>query len=156
MARRRSRRYQQGETQVERGKRYPVDEGIALIKSLNGPKFDESVDVAIRIGIDPIQITAPFLGQTPSGMVHGDPPHGLCDQAEEMLPVLPGPAGLTQQPQIGFVDQRGGGQRHARPLASELPSRQPPQIRIDQFQQPLHGVLVAVATGEQQLGDLGG
>ena len=53
MARHRSRRYQQGETQVERGKRYPVEEGIALIKSLNGPKFDESVDVAIRIGIDP-------------------------------------------------------------------------------------------------------
>ena len=53
MARRRSRRYQQGETQVERAKRYPVEEGIALIKSLNGPKFDESVDVAIRIGIDP-------------------------------------------------------------------------------------------------------
>ena len=36
MARRRSRRYQQGETQVERGKRYQVEEGIALIKSLNG------------------------------------------------------------------------------------------------------------------------
>lgn len=53
MARHRSRRYKQGETQVERGKRYPVEEGIALIKSLNGPKFDESVDVAIRIGIDP-------------------------------------------------------------------------------------------------------
>ena len=28
-------------------------EGIALIKSLQGPKFDETVDVAVNIGIDP-------------------------------------------------------------------------------------------------------
>jgi large subunit ribosomal protein L1 len=53
MARHRSRRYQESATKLESGKRYPVEEGIALIKSLNGPKFDESVDVAIRIGIDP-------------------------------------------------------------------------------------------------------
>ena len=52
MARHRSRRYEKGATQIERNKRYPLDEGIALIKSLPGPKFDETVDVAIRIGID--------------------------------------------------------------------------------------------------------
>ena len=53
MARHRSRRYDKCSTQVERNKRYPLEEGMALIKSLAGPKFDESVDVAIRIGIDP-------------------------------------------------------------------------------------------------------
>ena len=53
MARHRSRRFEKCSAQVERNKRYPLDEGMALIKSLAGPKFDESVDVAIRIGIDP-------------------------------------------------------------------------------------------------------
>lgn len=52
MARTRSRRYQKSAAKVDRNKRYPVDEGFALIKSLAGPKFDETVDVAIRIGID--------------------------------------------------------------------------------------------------------
>lgn len=52
MARHRSRRYGKASTQVERNKRYPLEEGIALIKALPGPKFDESVDIAVRIGID--------------------------------------------------------------------------------------------------------
>lgn len=53
MARHRSRRYEQSATKLERNKRYPLTEGIALIKSLTGPKFDESVDLVIRIGVDP-------------------------------------------------------------------------------------------------------
>lgn len=52
MARFRSRRYQKAATKVDRNKRYPVAEGFALIKSLAGAKFDETVDVAVRIGID--------------------------------------------------------------------------------------------------------
>ncbi|HEB52855.1 MAG TPA: 50S ribosomal protein L1 [bacterium] len=53
MARHRSRRYQESAAKVDRSKRYPVEEGFALVKSLAGPKFDESVEVAVRIGIDP-------------------------------------------------------------------------------------------------------
>lgn len=52
MARIRSRRYQKAAEKVDRNKRYQVVEGLALIKSLSGPKFDETVDVAVRIGID--------------------------------------------------------------------------------------------------------
>lgn len=52
MARTRSRRYEKAASKVDRSKRYPVVEGMALLKSLPGAKFDESVDVAIRIGID--------------------------------------------------------------------------------------------------------
>jgi large subunit ribosomal protein L1 len=52
MARTRSRRYQKAAAKVDRNKRYAVVEGFALIKSLTGPKFDEAVDVAVRIGID--------------------------------------------------------------------------------------------------------
>ena len=49
MARKRSRRYQKAAAKVDRNKRYPVAEGIALIKSLAGPKFDEAVDVAAEV-----------------------------------------------------------------------------------------------------------
>ncbi|MFO0175373.1 MAG: 50S ribosomal protein L1 [Planctomycetota bacterium] len=52
MARSRSRRYQKAAEKVDRNRRYPVVEGLALIKSLVGPKFDETIDVAERIGID--------------------------------------------------------------------------------------------------------
>jgi len=52
MAKKRSRRYQKAASQVDAGKRYAPVEGMELIKSLPGPKFDESVEVAIRIGID--------------------------------------------------------------------------------------------------------
>ena len=52
MARKRSRRYQKAAAKVDRTKRYSVVEGMALIKSLVGPKFDEAVDVAVCIGID--------------------------------------------------------------------------------------------------------
>jgi large subunit ribosomal protein L1 len=52
MARPRSRRYQKAAEKVDRNRRYPVTEGLSLIKSLVGPKFDETVDVAVRIGID--------------------------------------------------------------------------------------------------------
>ena len=52
MARKRSRRYQKAAAKVDRSKRYTLQEGMSLIKSLAGPKFDETVDVAVRIGID--------------------------------------------------------------------------------------------------------
>lgn len=52
MARKRSRRYQKAAAKVDRNRRYPVAEGLSLIKSLAGPKFDETVDIAVRIGID--------------------------------------------------------------------------------------------------------
>lgn len=52
MARYHSRRYEKVADKVDRSKRYPMAEGIALVKSLTGPKFDETIDVAVSIGID--------------------------------------------------------------------------------------------------------
>ncbi len=39
--------------QVERSKVYPVAEALELLKSTSKVKFTESVDVAIRLGVDP-------------------------------------------------------------------------------------------------------
>jgi large subunit ribosomal protein L1 len=37
---------------VQRGKAYPADEALTIVKDLASPKFVESVDVAINLGID--------------------------------------------------------------------------------------------------------
>ena len=50
--RKRSKRYKAAVTKVERRKRYLLGEGIELLKSLEGPRFDESVTLTLRLGID--------------------------------------------------------------------------------------------------------
>ena len=39
--------------QIDREKFYPVDEAIGLVKSLATSKFDETVEVALNLGVDP-------------------------------------------------------------------------------------------------------
>ncbi len=53
MVRRESRRHSKAREGVERGKRYAPAEGFSLLKSLPHVKFEESVEVAVRLGIDP-------------------------------------------------------------------------------------------------------
>lgn len=38
---------------VDRAKSYPLQDGINLVKSTTFTKFDETVDVAVRLGVDP-------------------------------------------------------------------------------------------------------
>jgi large subunit ribosomal protein L1 len=40
-------------TKVELGKRYSVEEAVGVVKSAAFAKFDESVDVAVRLGVNP-------------------------------------------------------------------------------------------------------
>ncbi len=49
----RSNRYKKAVEQIERDKLYPLGEAVELLKSLPTGKFDESVDVAINLGVDP-------------------------------------------------------------------------------------------------------
>lgn len=47
------KRLQSMEAQLEHGKRYPLEEALPLVKNMAKAKFDESVDVAINLGVDP-------------------------------------------------------------------------------------------------------
>jgi large subunit ribosomal protein L1 len=38
---------------VDRSKVYPLDEALALVKETSFAKFDESVDVSVKLGVDP-------------------------------------------------------------------------------------------------------
>jgi large subunit ribosomal protein L1 len=47
-----SKRFQALRTKVDRTKVYPIDEALALAKTGATAKFDESIDVAVNLGID--------------------------------------------------------------------------------------------------------
>lgn len=47
-----SKRVQALRAKVDRSKIYPVADGLALVKELATAKFDESIDVAINLGVD--------------------------------------------------------------------------------------------------------
>ena len=49
----RSRRYNEAVAQVDRDRVYEPVEALDVLKSLPAPKFDESVEVVLRLGIDP-------------------------------------------------------------------------------------------------------
>lgn len=48
----RGKRYTAGSEQVDRLQLYTVDEAISLVKKTSGAKFDETVDLASRLGIN--------------------------------------------------------------------------------------------------------
>lgn len=49
----RSNRYKKASAELDRTRLYPVDEAVGLLKSMPVGSFDESVDVAINLGVDP-------------------------------------------------------------------------------------------------------
>ncbi len=63
------KKYQQALAKVDRTKRYELEEGVKLLVETAHAKFDEGVDIAIRLGVDP---------KKPDQMVRGTAvlPHG--------------------------------------------------------------------------------
>jgi len=49
----RSKRYKASTTKIDRDLSYEIQEGVKLLKEAATSKFDESVDMAIRLGVDP-------------------------------------------------------------------------------------------------------
>jgi large subunit ribosomal protein L1 len=47
------KRYLQSREKIDRTSRYDLDEGLKLLKEAGRAKFDESVDMAIRLGVNP-------------------------------------------------------------------------------------------------------
>jgi large subunit ribosomal protein L1 len=48
-----SKRFKQAADAVDRDKLYSFEEAVAILKSMPETKFDESVDVALNLGVDP-------------------------------------------------------------------------------------------------------
>ncbi len=47
------KRIREARQKVDRNKVYPLDEAIRLVKSTASAKFDETVDIAVNLGVDP-------------------------------------------------------------------------------------------------------
>ncbi|MBH1979922.1 50S ribosomal protein L1, partial [Candidatus Saccharibacteria bacterium] len=52
---RRGKKYQEAAKKIEDGKVYPLAEALALAAETNPAKFDASVEVHVRLGVDPRQ-----------------------------------------------------------------------------------------------------
>jgi large subunit ribosomal protein L1 len=48
-----SRRFSEIKSQVDRESEYTLENGLALVKKLATAKFDETVEMAVRLGVDP-------------------------------------------------------------------------------------------------------
>ncbi len=55
MAKKRSKRYMEAAKMVDRSKVYPLEEAVKVVKKFPSPKFDQTVAVFVRLGVDPKQ-----------------------------------------------------------------------------------------------------
>src|SRR5687767_6134814 len=69
MQKKRSKRYRASAEKVDVKKSYPLTEAITLLKSLPAPKFDQTVTLSFRLGVDPRQSDQMVRGTTP--LPHG-------------------------------------------------------------------------------------
>jgi len=64
-----SKRYQEASKHVENAKVYPLGEAVAVLKKFPKAKFDESVDLSIKLNVDPKQSEQMVRGTVP--LPHG-------------------------------------------------------------------------------------
>jgi large subunit ribosomal protein L1 len=67
---RRGKGYRTALEKVDRATRYPLEDGLRLVQETKRAKFDETVDLAVRLGVDPKQADQNIRGTVvlPHGM----------------------------------------------------------------------------------------
>ena len=73
-----SKRFRAAEARVDRSKAYPLSEAVALLLELEPAKFDETIDVAMNLGVDPRQADQMVRGAVVL-------PHGLGKSARVLV-----------------------------------------------------------------------
>jgi large subunit ribosomal protein L1 len=74
----RGKKYAEAANKVQAGKRYPVDEAMALVVGAARTKFDETVDAAIRLGVNPAHADQMVRGSVVL-------PHGLGKEVRVLV-----------------------------------------------------------------------
>jgi large subunit ribosomal protein L1 len=65
MAKKRSKRYQKAAELVDSEKVYTIEEAVSLVKKFPAPKFDQTVTITFRMGVDPRQSDQMVRGSCP-------------------------------------------------------------------------------------------
>src|ERR671934_2919167 len=78
MQRNRSKRYRAAAEQVDRTRAYSLNEAVATLKKFQPTKFDQTVTVSCRLGVDPKQSDQMVRGTCPL-------PHGSGKQVRVLV-----------------------------------------------------------------------
>lgn len=111
MAKKRSRRYREARERIDRDTPYEPVDGLKLLKSLPQTKFEETVEVAVRLGINPKKTDQLVRGSVslPKGtgkavriavFAEGD----KAKEAEEAGADIVGSKDLAEKIEGGFLD----------------------------------------------------
>ena len=109
--RKRSKRFKNAAERIDRDRQYEPREALDLLKTLPAPKFDETVDVVVKLGIDPRKtdqlvrgaVSLPKgLGKTVKVVVFAE--GDKADKAREAGADEVGSADLAQRVQDGWTD----------------------------------------------------
>ena len=74
-----AKRVKAWKSKIVPGKAYPINEALGLVKEFAGAKFDESVDVAVNLGIDASKSDQQVRGSTVM-------PHGIGKSVRVAFP----------------------------------------------------------------------
>src|SRR3954470_2281185 len=80
-----SKRYKKALTQVDVAKTYPLPQAVEVLQKFPKAKFNETVDLAFRLGVDPKQSDQMVRGTVPL-------PHGSGKVVKVLVFAKPGPA----------------------------------------------------------------
>jgi large subunit ribosomal protein L1 len=78
----RSKRYKNAATKVDAKKFYTVEEAVARVKEMASTKFNESVDIAVRLGVDPKKADQAIRGTVAL-------PHGIGREVKVLVLAKP-------------------------------------------------------------------
>ncbi|MEO1228490.1 MAG: 50S ribosomal protein L1 [Myxococcota bacterium] len=105
------KKYRAAAEKIEGKKRYPVNEACALVKETAGAKFDETVDVAVKLGVDPRHADQMIRGAVvlPAGTGKTKRVAVFCrgekqQEARDAGADVVGAEDLVEQVQGGFMD----------------------------------------------------
>lgn len=91
-----TRKQKEARAKIEKDKLYSVDEASALIKEITKTKFDASIDLAVRLGVDPRK-----ANQMVRGVV--SLPHGTGKDVKVLALVTPDKEAEAQEAGADFV-----------------------------------------------------
>src|ERR1044071_7463059 len=80
-----SKRYKKALAQVDAAKTYPLSQAVEVLQKFPKAKFNETVDLAFRLGVDPKQSDQMVRGTVPL-------PHGSGKTVKVLVFAKPGPA----------------------------------------------------------------